>query len=130
MNAAGCIIICNNSVLLARRIEGKHIPFSGYWSIFAGSREPESEPPRICAIRELYEETGIKLKASGLKFASSIFRGKKILDLFYYKFDSFPEVNLNFEHTEYGWFNITELKSFPYLIDNKIIDIIQSIDIS
>jgi len=129
MNSAGCIVICGNSVLLARRIEGPNIPFSGYWSIFAGSREPESEPSRICSARELYEETGIRVKPYSLNFAASIFRGKKILDLFYYKFDSMPDVNLNFEHTEYGWFDISKLNSFPYLIDDKIVQIIQSIDI-
>ena len=28
---------------------------------------------------------------------------------------------LNFEHTEFGWFDINEIDSFPYLIDENIV---------
>tara|TARA_B110000305_G_scaffold239622_1_gene307934 strand:- start:610 stop:999 length:390 start_codon:yes stop_codon:yes gene_type:complete len=126
MSAAGCIVYCKGLVLLARRIEGENVPYSGYWSIFAGSREPPSEPPTICAIRELEEETGIKIKTNDLILARSLYSKGKIFDIFYTEFDDFPIVNLNFEHTEYGWFDISNLKSFPYLIDDKIVDIVMS----
>lgn len=130
MNSAGCIIFYKNLVLLARRIEGPDIPFGGYWSIFAGSREPPSEPPMICAIRELEEETGIKLKTNQIKFAKTLrTQNNKLLDLYFYKTDTMLDVNLNFEHTEFGWFDVEKLDSFPYLIDPKIVKTIQSIDI-
>ena len=38
------------------------------------------------------------------------------------KLDSFPEIVLNYEHTEYGWFNINTLNSFVEKIDQKIVD--------
>ena len=128
MNAAGCIIFYNNLVLLARRTEGKDIPFSGYWSIFAGSREPPSEPPMICAIRELEEETGIKLNTQQIKFAKTLrTQNDRLLDLYFHKADTMLDVNLNFEHTEFGWFDVEKLESFPYLIDPKIVKTIKSV---
>lgn len=130
MNAAGCIIIYNNLVLLARRLEAKGVAYPGYWSIFAGSREPPLEPPMVCAIRELHEETGIYLKTNQIKFAKTLHTDRgNLLDLYYHVCKSMPSVNLNFEHTEYGWFDISKLKSFPYPIDTKIVNVIQSIDI-
>lgn len=128
MNASGCIIFYKNLVLLARRTEGKDIPFGGYWSIFAGSREPPSEPPMICAIRELEEETGIKLNTKQIKFAKTLrTQNNRLLDLYFHKSDAILDVNLNFEHTEFGWFDVEKLESFPYLIDPKIVKTIKSV---
>lgn len=126
MSAAGCIIYKNSLVLLARRIEGPKVAYSGYWSIFAGSREPPAEPPRVCASRELEEETGIKVLPNDLVFCKTIYSGPKTFDIFKYNFNELPSVNLNEEHTEYGWFKIEELDKFPYLIDEKIVNIIKS----
>lgn len=126
VSAAGSIIYHNSLVLLARRIEGPKIPYSGYWSIFAGSREPPAEPPRVCASRELEEETGIKVLPNDLVFCKTIYRGQNTFDIFKYNFIDIPEVNLNEEHTEYGWFKVEELDKFPYLIDDKIVNIIKS----
>ena len=80
MYAAGVIVKCSGLVLLAKRIEyykGHKVKFGGYWSIFAGSREPPSDPPMVCAVRELYEEAGIKIKTNRLKFVSN----KEIYDM-------------------------------------------------
>jgi 8-oxo-dGTP pyrophosphatase MutT (NUDIX family) len=126
VSAAGCIIYNNSLVLLARRIEGPEIAYSGYWSIFAGSREPPAESPRVCASRELDEETGIKISPIDLVFCKTIYKGSNTFDIFKYNFDEIPNVNLNEEHTEYGWFKVEELDRFPYLIDSKIVKIIKS----
>lgn len=128
MRAAGVIVKHKNLVLLAKRIKsykGKPVSYGGYWSIFAGSREPPSEPPRMCAARELFEETGIKVKQSDLYFCKTIYKNGGMLDLFYCDFEEIPNVNLNFEHTESGWFDIDLLKSFPYEIDPPIVKAIQ-----
>jgi len=128
MRAAGVIVKHKNLVLLAKRItsyKGRPVSYGGYWSIFAGSREPPSEPPRVCAARELFEETGIKIKPSDLCFCKTIYKGKGMLDLFYYDFEEIPNVKLNFEHTESGWFDIDLLKSFPYEIDPPIVKAIE-----
>lgn len=126
VSAAACIIYYNTSVLLAKRIEGKGVKFSGYWSIFAGSREPPCEPPRVCASRELDEETQIKVKPSQLKFCKTFYKGNDTFDIFSFHFDKMPTVELNFEHTEYGWFEVNELDRFPYLIDDQIVQVIKS----
>ena len=61
--AAGLTICFEEEILLAKRCEtwnGKPIPLGGYWSIFGGAIEKE-ENPMIAAIRELYEESRIKI---------------------------------------------------------------------
>ena len=124
MSASGCIVLHKNLVLLARRIEGPNIPFSGYWSVFVGSIEPK-ETPKACAVRELFEETSITVQTSELKYSKTIYRSRnKTLDLFYVSLPEMPDVNLNFEHTEYGWFSIDNLKHFPYSIDKEITEAI------
>jgi 8-oxo-dGTP pyrophosphatase MutT (NUDIX family) len=132
MRAAGVIVKYKSLVLLAKRIEshkGFPVSYGGYWSIFAGSREPPSEPPRVCAARELFEESGIKTLPSDLQFCKTIYKSGGMLDLFYIEFEQMPQVTLNFEHTESGWFEIDLLKSFPYQIDPPIVKAITSINI-
>ena len=61
--AAGIGLIYGNSILLGKRIykwKNKPVEFGGYWSIFGGEIE-EGETEAECAIRELYEETGVKV---------------------------------------------------------------------
>ena len=50
MSAAGGIVLCGGYALLIR----KH----GLWDVPKGKRK-KSEPPAICAIREIAEETGL-----------------------------------------------------------------------
>ena len=55
---AGAVILKDNSILLAKRAVE---PWCGYWDIPGGYCEAY-ETPKQCAIRETYEETGIKIK--------------------------------------------------------------------
>lgn len=127
MSSSGCIVVYGKSVLLAKRIEGESVPYSGYWSIFAGSREPPAEPPRVCASRELYEEAGISVAPSELNFLKTLYNGLNTFDIFYKKFNHLPPVTLNFEHTEFLWINIADIDTFEGPIDYKILDLIKSI---
>lgn len=55
------IIVCDNQVLLIKDWIG-----SGKFSLPGGGLK-RGEDPKVCARRELYEETGIRLKPSQLK---------------------------------------------------------------
>lgn len=127
-NAAGVAVLFENSILLARRVEfwGEEkvpVPYGGYWSIFGGCIE-EGENAMMCAVRELEEETQIKIPITDLKFI------KKIIDhdvefVFYVaKVPSLINPVLNDEHTEFGWFSIGVLDDFPGKIDPKIVECI------
>jgi 8-oxo-dGTP pyrophosphatase MutT (NUDIX family) len=125
--ASGIGIIYKDLILLARRVElwnGKPIPLGGYWSIFGGTCE-NKENPIICAIRELQEETEIKIDLHELSYTKPIQNKETIFHVYFAELDYQPSVVLNEEHTEYGWFIIENLNSFPYDIDDKLVDIIQ-----
>jgi len=118
---AGIIVIHNNSVLLAKRIEfykGELLPYPGYWSVFVGAIE-QDESKEDAAERELFEETELTIENPLVEIGSI-----NDLVLFATRFDDLVSPNLNFEHEEYGWFDIDSLHSFPYKIDKKIINLI------
>jgi 8-oxo-dGTP diphosphatase len=60
--AAGCIVVSEGRVLLAKRSEP---PFAGHWSI-PGGRPILGETLAECARRELFEETEIRVRIIGL----------------------------------------------------------------
>lgn len=131
-NASGVVVFYNNFlVLLGKRSEtcyitGDPTPYGGYWSIFSGSMEGR-EDSRDCAQRELFEETGIEVKASRLNFCDTI--KTKNLNFYIYSLhlDEIPTVKINQEHTSYGWFSVTSLKNFPEKIDSSIANAIINI---
>lgn len=122
--AAATCIFFHNSILLGKRVEeweGEPIPYGGYWSIFGGMVE-ENESPFKAASREVMEETQIFIPVHELKFIK-ILKGDDV-ELAIYAYES-PELVipiLNGEHSEYGWFKISELDHFPEKIDPKIIE--------
>jgi 8-oxo-dGTP pyrophosphatase MutT (NUDIX family) len=121
--AAGVGITHDGNILLAKRIkyyEGQKVSFGGYWSIFSGSIEG-SEKPRDCAARELWEEAQIKVDAKDLNFVNTIKRKDLDLDVFFIESNDMIFPTLNEEHTEFGWFVIEDLKSFPYKLDKEIL---------
>lgn len=120
--AAGVGITHNGNVLLAKRIKyykGQKVSFGGYWSIFSGSIEG-SEKSSECAARELWEEAQIKVDSKDLNFVNTIKRKDLDLDVFFIEFNDMVFPTLNEEHTEFGWFVIEDLKSFPYKLDKEI----------
>ena len=124
--AAGVAVLFQNSILLAKRVEswkGQPIHYGGYWSVFGGTIE-EGENPMMCAVRELEEESQIKISITDLKFI------KKIIDhdlefVFYVtEVPSLINPVLNEEHSEFGWFSIDALNNFQEDIDPKIVECI------
>lgn len=124
--AAGIGLTYGNSILLGKRIykwKNKPVEFGGYWSIFGGAIEP-GETEAECAIRELYEETGVKIDNHQLIPSKTIEHDRSTFTIFFARTHSMPKVFLNEEHLESGWFNLDVIESFPYLIDNLVLDCI------
>ena len=121
----GTALFYKNSILLAKRIlyyKGDLVNFPGYWSIFCGAVE-DGEIPLEAAYRELKEETGLSPKNSIEFFKSFDYEDYEFL-FHTLELDSFFFPDLCEEHTEFGWYDIKSLKSFPYNIDNNIVDCI------
>jgi 8-oxo-dGTP pyrophosphatase MutT (NUDIX family) len=119
--ASGVALIHKGLVLLAKRIEGPGHSLGGYWSVFAGTVD-KNENHMACAVRELWEESRIKIHISQLKFIKIIKSSSMEFAFYVCEVDKFLTPTLNFEHTEYGWFDIEGLKSFPEKIDQEIVD--------
>tara|TARA_Y100000361_G_scaffold138237_1_gene140270 strand:+ start:96 stop:518 length:423 start_codon:yes stop_codon:yes gene_type:complete len=130
-SASGIAVIYNKTILLAKRneicyITGRPNIYGGYWSILGGTID-EGETPKECAVRELEEEAGICLDVKNVKFLKKIPEKKKDFFIHYCKINKFPKITLNEEHTEYGFFRIDTLSTFPSPIDPKIAKAIQEI---
>ena len=124
--AAGIGLVYGGTICLAKRIykhEGKPVEFGGYWSIFGGEIE-EGESESDCAIREMSEETGIDIDPHQLIRSRTIEHDVSSFSVFFASIHYFPKVRLNEEHSEYGWFSLDVIESFPYLIDSLILDCI------
>lgn len=126
---SGVAILHGSSILLAKRIEicpinKIKIPYAGFWSVFTGSSEP-NESPRQCAVREVFEETKIKINAESLMPVHVFQQESGLFHLFCYRSRDLVIPCLNFEHTEYGWFDIDSLSGFTEKIDHNLIAIIK-----
>lgn len=122
--AAAVAVLFQNSILLAKRVEswnGKPVPYGGYWSVFGGTIE-EGENPMMCAVRELEEESQIKISITDLKFIKKIIDHN--LEFVFYVTEVPNLINpvLNEEHSEFGWFSIDALNNFQEDIDPKIVE--------
>jgi 8-oxo-dGTP diphosphatase len=58
-----------DSILLMRRAERAEDSWSGHWSFPGGRRDPQDRDPLDTALRELFEECGIRLNPSDLEAA-------------------------------------------------------------
>jgi|TARA_R110002096_G_scaffold378392_1_gene572497 8-oxo-dGTP pyrophosphatase MutT (NUDIX family) len=113
MAAAGVIIKYGRTVLLCKR--SNVCNFAGYWSIPAGAVE-RGETVFEAAERELLEETKIKierplvlvLKTQAIRSQAG---GDEPFHIYRYDVDELPYPELDFEHTEYGWFDLGHLPS-------------------
>jgi len=125
--SSGVALIFNGNILLAKRTEkweGKPIPYGGYWSIFGGRIE-KGETPKLCAARELEEESKIKCNPDDLIFIKSFIENG---NRFYFHILEVNELllpTLNEEHTASGWYLIDSLNSFTEKIDEKIIQCVE-----
>jgi 8-oxo-dGTP pyrophosphatase MutT (NUDIX family) len=120
-------LIYQNSICLGKRISehnGETVPYGNYWSLFGGSIE-KGEAPYYAAYRELLEETSIDIRLDKIKYCNTIRDENETLHIYFSELDELINPTLNFEHAEFGWFNIDDLDNFPYLLDIKILNSIK-----
>ncbi len=125
--AAGVLLFYQDSVLLAKRcllFRGEEVPFGGHWSPFTGAIE-EGENPLVAAVREVKEESGLELDICDLTYITSIEGHARSLTLYGNELPSLFEPVLDEEHTEYGYFKLTELHKAPTPIDEDILTAIE-----
>ena len=121
----GTAIICRGLVLLAKRIlvcpnTGEKVKFGGFWSIFCGAVE-ENESHYLAAYREVLEETGFDLDKSRFKHIGKI----RDIRIYIYELDEIMFPELDYEHTESGWFKIEDMHISPSPVDQEIAKKIQ-----
>ena len=122
---AGVALTLNGLVALGRRIEvcphtKKPPPFAGYWSVFCGAIE-DGETAEEAGVREVKEETGLDINIDGLVFLGKI----RSLALFTYELNEYTPIELDYEHTEYGYFKISQIHNSPSPVDDEIADALQ-----
>jgi ADP-ribose pyrophosphatase YjhB (NUDIX family) len=83
---------------------------SNIWSFAKGRMKNETETEEECALREVYEETGIKFDT--LKFMPKIYIGKNVYFICRTNKREFSKFTIhdNYEIGEVGWKTIYELK--------------------
>ena len=64
-NGAKLVLTCGDALLVLRRDDIPTINWPGAWDLPGGAREGE-ETPQACALRELVEETGLRLDPARL----------------------------------------------------------------
>lgn len=126
--AAGCGIVHENEILLAKRcefFEGEPASMPNFWSIFTGLLD-EGENPMIGAIRETYEESGIQLELQDLNYVGQLYNKNDNVELEVYMscLKTRPTVKLNEENTEYIWFPLENIENFPYTIQYDMVQCI------
>lgn len=104
------------------------------WLQPGGHIEP-NETPEEAAVREVYEETGLKIKLLGERFPreDDFIRplgvqcnrkkdGNRFIDIIYSAVPNNPteQLKINEESIEVGWFSRNELERMPVFTDVKI----------
>ncbi len=117
--SAGGVIIYQNKVLLLKREKG--------W-VFPKGKVKEGESLIQTAIREIFEETGIKVNDKGIEIGNTNYKymtnDEQYEKTVYYYLFIVDDVSVNIEKTflGYGWFYFDEaLKYVTYKNDKKIL---------
>jgi 8-oxo-dGTP pyrophosphatase MutT (NUDIX family) len=124
--SSGVLVSDGVYVLLAKRNCNPDVSFPGHWSPFAGAIE-SGECAEEAAKRELFEESGIKVKGK-LTLLKKINRNSDgDFFLYLYMVPEIPAPVIDFEHTEWGIFRIENISVSPEPIDQDIVEAVASI---
>lgn len=113
---AACYVEVNGKILILERSytesEGKT------WGVPGGKIEP-GETPLQGAIRELFEETNIKILPSQFQEIGKLYitkpKGSYIYHMFHVGVREMPLVSLNSEHISYLWIAIDNIDQLPLI---------------
>lgn len=108
LDVSAAVIIHNNTVLLAKRPQGKE--FAGYWEFPGGKVEP-GETHTDCLKREIMEELGVTIETGSLLTIADHAQTHRIIRLsafFATITDGHPAA---IEHEEIRWCAIPELQN-------------------
>lgn len=114
--AAACYVEIDGKILIMERAitqsEGQT------WGVPAGKIEP-NEMPLQAALRELFEETNIRISPSQIKAIGKLYVQKPKISYIYHMFQvhlsEIPEVKLSSEHTRFLWATPQELEPLPLI---------------
>ena len=118
-NAIAVILNKDNKILLLKRAEVKNGWGNNQWSLVGGGIEKGETPIKACE-REIKEETGLEIDKFVKSFTIQRNAGS-IEHIFACRYNGDPvEILLNDENTNYGWFDVDEMKyldTVPHLIE-------------
>ena len=108
---ASSVIHVNGKILMLRRPDTAP-SFPGIWSLVAGKIEKD-EKPEDAAVREIYEETGLKVSAPSVSLDPILVReGDIIWNVYPFLFvHNSLNVELNRENSEYKWVLPNEIEN-------------------
>lgn len=111
IEVAACYIEVNGTILLMERASNSQE--GNTWGVPAGKIE-KGETPHQAAIRELFEETAIKVLPSLVKEIGTLYvqkpKGNYVYHMFQVHLNEIPKVKLSPEHTQYLWANNQDIE--------------------
>ena len=116
-----CYIIKNNKVLMLHRVKKKNDIHKDKWNGLGGKME-KGESPTECVIREVYEESGLKITNPTLKGVITFpeFDGKNDWLVFVYIANNFTGDLIQSSEGVLEWIKKSELLSLPLWDGDKI----------
>jgi|SRR3989344_1974204 len=118
---AGICIIHKNKVLLLQ--QPKNAPHAGKWGP-PGGHSAAGETPLETAVRETYEETGIRTQPTSIVNISVIIEpdGESIVIVFYKSALKNPAIKRNAKEVAgFAWVTLAELKKNKYKLREKFL---------
>ena len=120
VQVSACYLAVDDHLLLLQCNSAKEE--AGRWGVPGGKAEV-NELPEDTAIRELFEETGIKAEIVDLESMGRLYFCKPKLDYVYHLFGvalgTRPEIRLSKEHPAYCWAKFQELERLPLMAGSK-----------
>lgn len=116
-SVSGCLCKWNHTFLLLKR--DLSVPQGGSWCLPAGKLE-KGESPLDASVRELFEETGIRIESTLLTEVALFYVRLPHVDYIFHlyegRFSDQPEVKLSNEHTAYSWTTLEEALRLPLIM--------------
>ena len=107
------VVINNKKILILKRVKKTYL--GGLWDIPGGTLE-DGETPKKGAMREVFEETSLKLAEAALFYCYSNMdqkKNKQFITLIFIAKSDRKNIKTNpKEHSEYFWIKPDEIKSY------------------